>query len=109
MVMSEACTSELTTRLLGRSSEIYTGSNGLMTPLSENGSINVGNAFKVRGIETGTAIVIIDDRIRYENGTVTGDINLRNKYRILLTRGLKQCVIYAMDKGLREFMNKSLR
>ena len=108
MVLSEVCTSEFTTRLLGRSSEIYTGSNGLMTTLSEDGSINVGNAFKVRGIETGTAIVIIDDRIRYENGTVTGYINLRNKYRILLTRGLKQCVIYAMDKGLREFMVKSL-
>jgi hypothetical protein len=108
LVMSEAIGHEELTRVLGRNAVIYSGENGMMKPLDESGAINVGRAIKIRGVEAEKAIVIIDDRIRFEDGKVVGDTNLKNKYRILLTRGLKECYIYVVDNVLREFMIKSL-
>ncbi len=104
LVLSESEDETTLTDILGRSARIYKGKNGLMQPIAENSTINVGNALKVRGIEADRVLVILDDRIRYQKGTVSGDTDLKNRYRILLTRGLKECHIYVMNEKLREYM-----
>ena len=109
LIMSELFSSDTVTKILGRKAVIYSGENGLIKTVDETGEINLGQSFKVRGIETGTAIVIIDDRIKYEAGKVTGPDDLKMKYRILLTRGLKKCIIYAMDENLSNYLRKMLK
>ncbi len=94
--------------LLGHRAVRYKGPNGKMAVVNENGDINLIGTHKIKGIETDKVLVIIGDEIRYENGTVTGDPVLKKKYRVLLTRGLKECYIYVMDKALRDYMLESL-
>lgn len=108
LVLSETDNDKELKELLGQNVIIYKGKNGKMPAVNDNGAINVGKATKIRGVETETVLVIIDDQIRYENGNTTGEPTLKNRYRVLLTRGLKECYIYVMDEKLRAHMMKSL-
>ena len=45
----------------------------------------------------------IENKEYYEN---IADTLIRNTYRILLTRGLKGCYVYACDKNLQEYLKK---
>ena len=106
--MSELDDEEKLKRILGRDVAIYKGKNGMMTPLGAGRSLNIGNALKVRGVEADKAIVILDVRISFKNNKVTGSDDLKRRYRILLTRGLRECYIYVMDEKLREHMINAL-
>ncbi len=108
LVLTESEKKDEITKLLGIETEVYQRVNGKMSSINENGAINLGKAVKVRGVECNKVLVIIGDEIKYENGNVTGDDIIKKKYRVLLTRGLKECYIYVMDKGLRKYMKKSL-
>ena len=81
-----------------------------------NGSILLKNSFNTQGIEFEEVVVIIDKNIDYKNKKIcfakpVSGVNaeeelnfLKNKYRVLLTRGLKKCTIYAVNKDLREYL-----
>ena len=81
-----------------------------------NGSILLKNSFNTQGIEFEEVVVIIDKNIDYKNKKIcfakpVSGVNaeeelnfLKNKYRVLLTSGLKKCTIYAVNKDLREYL-----
>ena len=75
----------------------------------------VYNSFKVQGLEFNHIVVIIDGRITYKDNKVclkdecSDNLSiLLNKYRVLLSRGLKSCSIYAVDEDLRNHLLKTL-
>ncbi len=108
LVLTESKIDSLITGLLGHSAKEYKGTRGEMKSTDENGVINYAGVYQIRGVETDKILVIIDPGIKYENGSVTGSAVMKNRYRVLLTRGLKKCYIYAADEGLRRYMAESL-
>lgn len=75
----------------------------------------VYNSFKVQGLEFNHIVVIIDGRITYKDNKAclkdecSDNLSiLLNKYRVLLSRGLKSCSIYAVDEDLRNHLLKTL-
>ncbi len=108
LVLTESKLESFITDLLGQPAKEYKGTRGEMTSTDENGVINYAGVYQIRGIETDKVLVIIDESIKYKNGSVTGSAVMKNRYRVLLTRGLKKCYIYAADEGLRRYMAESL-
>ena len=102
----------------------------------ENAINEVGCVHNVQGLEFDYIGVIIGPDLKYENGKVVTDYKkrantekslyglrvlmrqdkeyyekladtiIRNTYRVLLTRGLKGCYVYACDKKLQEHLKK---
>lgn len=102
----------------------------------ENAINEVGCVHNVQGLEFDYIGVIIGPDLKYENGKVLTDYKkrantekslyglrvlmkqdkeyyekladtiIRNTYRVLLTRGLKGCYVYACDKRLQEHLKK---
>ena len=82
----------------------------------KKGEILIKNSFNTQGIEFDEIVVIIDGSLDYKDGKIRfanpvkgqkGEEEFRfikNKYRVLLTRGLKKCTIYAVRKGLRDYL-----
>jgi len=83
--------------------------------------IDIGTHFRVQGVERDNVIVIIGNEITAKNkdgkyvlyirGKQAKDVTdnsdeqwVQNRYRVLLTRGLKKCYIYCMDKGMRDYL-----
>lgn len=83
--------------------------------------IDIGTHFRVQGVERDNVIVIIGNEIAAKNkdgkyvlyirGKQAKDVTdnsdeqwVQNRYRVLLTRGLKKCYIYCMDKGMRDYL-----
>ncbi len=108
LVLSESDNTKKLEELLGQKVVIFKDKNGKMGPIDKNGAINIGKALKIRGVETERVLVIIDDRITKRRNEKEDTTYLRNCYRVLLTRGLKECNIYVCDEGLRKQMVKSL-
>ena len=102
----------------------------------ENAINEVGCIHNVQGLEFDYIGVIIGPDLKYQNGKVItdykerantekslyglhvlmkqdkeyyeklADIIIRNTYRVLLTRGLKGCYVYACDPKLQEHLKK---
>ena len=104
LILSELEDETKLSEILGRDACIYKGKNGTLPSLPAKGKVYVGNALKVRGLEADRVLVILDDRIKFPDGKLIENMDLRKRYRILLTRGLKECHIYVMNKKLREHM-----
>ncbi|MEG0094000.1 MAG: DUF2075 domain-containing protein [Erysipelotrichaceae bacterium] len=98
----------------------------------------IGCIHTSQGLEFDYVGVIIGDDLRYEHGQIVTDFSkraktdqslkgikqlykrdpkqaldvadriIKNTYRTLLTRGQKGCYIYCVDKGLAEYLKKSL-
>ncbi len=96
----------------------------------------VGCVYNVQGLEFDYIGVIIGPDLKYENGKIITDYTkrantekslyglhvlmkenkeyyemladtiIRNTYRVLLTRGIKGCYVYAVDKKLQEYLKK---
>jgi len=83
--------------------------------------ITIGNHYYVQGLERNSVIVILGNEISAEkqgdsyvlkiNGKPVSEAEdkteeqwVQNRYRILLTRGLKKCYIYCMDEGMRKYL-----
>ena len=109
LVLSESADTEMLADLLGQNVTLYSDKNGRMTPTDRSGSINIGKAVKVRGVETTRVLVIIDKRIKKKEDEKEADTYLKNCYRVLLTRGLRECYIFVADEELRNRMEESLR
>ncbi len=54
----------------------------------------------------GLQVLIKNDKAYYEN---LADTIIRNTYRVLLTRGIKGCYVYACDKSLQRYLKKMQR
>ena len=102
----------------------------------ENAIYEVGCIHNVQGLEFDYIGVIIGPDLKYENGKVMTDYKkrantekslyglyvlmkqdkeyyeqvadtiIRNTYRVLLTRGIKGCYVYACDDHLRKYLKK---
>jgi len=46
------------------------------------------------------------DKVRKSDGNLTN--SLKNVYRVLLTRGMKGCYVYFMDKNTRDFIKSRI-
>lgn len=106
--------------------------------IDENSIDEVGCIHTSQGLEFDYAGVIIGEDMRYENGKIVTDFTkraktdqslkgikklyksnpeeaqriadeiIKNTYRTLLTRGMKGCFVYCVDKGLRDYLKESL-
>ena len=107
--------------------------------IEENSINEAGCIHTVQGLEFDYVGVIIGEDLRYENGKVItdftkraasdksisgikkmvqenplkakaiGDEIIRNTYRTLMTRGMKGCYIYCVDKRLNEYFKKTIK
>ena len=112
--------------------------NGEPFAVSETSINEVGCIHTSQGLEFDYVGVIIGDDLRYENGRVVTDFTrraktdqslkgikglykqnpeeaqrradeiIKNTYRTLLSRGMKGCYIYCIDKNLQEYLKNSL-
>lgn len=106
--------------------------------LNENSINEAGCIHTTQGLEFDYVGVIIGDDLRYENGHIVTDFTkrastdqsikglkgmykkdpetalkradeiIKNTYRTLMTRGMKGCYIYCMDKALSDYIKKRL-
>ncbi len=104
----------------------------------ENAIREVGCIYNVQGLEFDYIGVIIGPDLKYENGKVISDYKkrantekslyglqvlikkdkeyyekladtiIKNTYRVLLTRGIKGCYVYAVDEKLQKHLKKAL-
>ena len=67
-----------------------------------------GGKDNIKGLECDKAVVFIaKEDLAYDNdGGVKGTDMVKNSYRILLTRGLQSCYIYAEDENLRNYLHQ---
>lgn len=102
----------------------------------KNAINEIGCVHNVQGLEFDYIGVIIGPDLKYKNGKVITDYNeraytekslfgikmlikkdkehyeeiadtlIRNTYRVLLTRGIKGCYVYAVDKNLQKYLKK---
>ena len=114
------------------------GDDGMLWMIKENSVHQVGCIHTCQGLELDYVGVIIGSDMRLEEGTLITDpteraktdysirgwitqmqanpvetktkINsiIRNTYRTLMTRGMKGCYIYAVDKELNEYLKASI-
>ena len=76
--------------------------NGQMiTSYRDEGGISIGRPHTVQGVETDRALVIV----KHEFDAIEKD-RLQNKYRILLTRALKECHIFCTCPKIRKRFEK---
>ncbi|WP_026499516.1 DNA/RNA helicase domain-containing protein [Butyrivibrio sp. WCD2001] len=82
-----------------------------LLPYVSNDEIAIGNAYSVQGIEYPNALIILGKELKAEknkNGKTSvfkGEgtkIWSQRKYRVLLTRAMKNCFIYVVDDNLRD-------
>lgn len=85
-------------------------------PFDEENCRLIYNSFRVQGLEFKDIVVIIDDRITYKDNKIClndgCEDNLSiilNKYRVLLSRGLKSCSIYAVNEDLQKYLLSTLK
>lgn len=86
--------------------------------VNEDGSVNILKSVNVQGVEFDNIFVIIDNRLTVNDGNVelTDEDNqdgidlelILRRYRILLTRGLKKCYIYAIDRNMRKHLESKI-
>ena len=106
--------------------------------MNENSINEAGCIHTTQGLEFDYVGVIIGDDLRYENGHIVTDFTkrastdqsikglkgmykkdtataleradeiIKNTYRTLMTRGMKGCYIYCMDKALSDYIKKRL-
>jgi DUF2075 family protein len=114
------------------------GDDGMLWMIKENSVHQIGCIHTCQGLELDYVGVIIGADMRLEEGSVITDpteraktdysirgwitqmqanpvetktkINaiIRNTYRTLMTRGMKGCYIYAVDKELNEYLKASI-
>lgn len=114
------------------------GSDGMQWLIKETSVHEIGCIHTSQGLELDYIGVIIGDDLRFENGEVITDVTkraktdqsvkgwkkgmkenpietkkkvddiIRNTYRTLLTRGMKGCYIYCIDKNLSNYIKERL-
>lgn len=112
--------------------------NSTTWAIDETSINEIGCIHTCQGLEFDYVGVIIGDDIRYENGNIITDFNkrastdkslfgikslynrnkeealkkansiIKNTYRTLMTRGMKGCYIYCVDKNLQEYFKSRL-
>ena len=81
--------------------DYFKGKHGLVSPGGE-----AAQWFDVQGIEYENVLVIIGDDLKFSDLNNDRKINEKQKYRMLLTRGLKKCAVYCKDDLLRQHFLK---
>ena len=54
----------------------------------------------------GLYVLMKKDKTYYQN---LADTIIRNTYRVLLTRGIKGCYVYSVDKELQKYLKKIIK
>ena len=81
---------------------------GNLPPYDGGKTIYIGNADCVHGVEVDNTLIIIGNELTVKTKDWLSPANgwimywTKRRYRVLLTRAMKKCYIYVVDKGLRE-------